>query len=308
MTSVFRKQDGQATVMAAVFMIGLLGMCGFVIDVGSWFRQQRVVQSTVDAAALAGAQDLPVDPAGAVSDAMSYASKNGGVAGATFSIGSRYSPNDSITVKQTTGANGFFSKLFGIDTVNVGAKATAIAQPAYEVNDAAPIVVNIHHPMLSGTGCPCFNLPTTIPLGKNGEPGSFAMVDLDNTDTTGTVGSSTLSNWITNGFNGYLPLGQYYSDPGAKFSDNKIQSALVGKYGQTLMFPIYDSEIGSGSGADYHVIGWAAFHLTNVQVSGNSGQLSGWFTRVVWDGVLSPQGPGNPSIPDLGVYSVALVD
>jgi Flp pilus assembly protein TadG len=308
MTVSLRRQEGQATVLAAVFMVAMLGMAGFVVDVGGWFRQQRVTQATVDAAALAGAQALPTDPAGAITLATSYAAKNGGVAGATFTIANKYQGNDMITVKQTTAASGFFSKLFGVNTVNVGATASAIAEPAYEVSDAAPIVVNIDHQMLSGKGCPCFSQPTTIPLGKNGAPGSFAMLDLDNSDTTGTVGSTILANWITNGFGGYLPLGVYYSDPGAKFNDNKIQSALIGKYGHILMFPIYDTEVGQGSNAEYHVIGWAAFHLTNVTVSGSSGTLSGWFTRVIWDGVLSPKGPKSPSIPDLGVYSVALVN
>jgi len=57
--NTLRREDGQVTVLAAVFIVVLLGMAGFVIDVGSWFRQQRAVQTTVDSAALAGAQALP---------------------------------------------------------------------------------------------------------------------------------------------------------------------------------------------------------------------------------------------------------
>ena len=54
--TTFRRQDGQVTVLTAVFMLALLGITGVVLDVGAWFRQQRVEQTTVDAAALAGAQ------------------------------------------------------------------------------------------------------------------------------------------------------------------------------------------------------------------------------------------------------------
>ena len=37
-------------------LVVLLGMCAMVLDVGSWFRTQRRLQGTADAAALAGAQ------------------------------------------------------------------------------------------------------------------------------------------------------------------------------------------------------------------------------------------------------------
>jgi hypothetical protein len=29
---------------------------------------------------------------------------------------------------------------------------------------------------------------------------------------------------------------------------------------------------------------------------------------VIWEGLIDQSGPSNPEIPDLGVYSVALVD
>ena len=41
----------------------LLGMAAVGIDVGSWYQAQRHDQSVADAAALAGAQALPDDPA-----------------------------------------------------------------------------------------------------------------------------------------------------------------------------------------------------------------------------------------------------
>ena len=86
MIATVRSERGQVTVMAAVFMIILVGLAGLVLDVGSWFRQQRVQQSTVDAAALAGAQALPSSPGGGVSYATDYANRNGGVAGATAGV------------------------------------------------------------------------------------------------------------------------------------------------------------------------------------------------------------------------------
>jgi Flp pilus assembly protein TadG len=304
-----RRQEGQVTVLAAVFMVVLIGMAGFVIDVGSWFRQQRVTQATVDAAALAGAQSLPGDVDAANSVATDYAGRNGGVAGLSVTFSSKWRPNDMVTVKQTTSSNGFFSSLFGVNIVSLSAKASAVSEPPSAVRYVAPIVVNIKHPDLSGPGCPCFNSPTTLDLGKTGAPGAFALINLDNTDSTGTIGASTLADWIVSGYDKYLPLGGYFSDPGAKWNNNTIQSALQDRYGTDLLFPVYDTLIDEGSNAEYHILGWAGFHLTLAQASGDSGSLSGYFTQVIWQGLIDATGPpSDPAIPDLGVHSVALVD
>jgi putative Flp pilus-assembly TadE/G-like protein len=301
----FRSEDGQVTVMAAAMMVFLIAMVAFVLDVGSWFRQQRVTQSNVDAAALAGAQALPGDPVTASSYATTFANKNAGIAGAAITIKSKWVPNDSITVTQTRQAEGFFAKVLGISTVNVHAKATAISEIPSEALGVAPIVVDIRHPKLSGQGCPCFNQPTTIDLGKKGAPGAFGMLDLAN--GKGNTGTSTLADWILNGYDKYLPLGDYDSDPGAKFNSSQIQGALQSRYGTDLLFPIYDSLTGNGSNAEYHIIGWASFHITLSQASGNNGTISGYFDRVIWQGIVSKSGPP-VGVPDLGVHSVALID
>src|SRR3954469_13612856 len=73
----WRDESGQAIVLSAVWMVVLLGMAGLVIDVGSWYRAPRNLQSDADAAALAGAQELPDDTATAGVMAKSFAKKNG---------------------------------------------------------------------------------------------------------------------------------------------------------------------------------------------------------------------------------------
>src|SRR2546421_10721440 len=70
-----RDQSGQALVLTVVFLVSLLGMAALVLDVGSWYRAKRQLQSTADAAALAGAQALPRAPGNATSLAQQYATK-----------------------------------------------------------------------------------------------------------------------------------------------------------------------------------------------------------------------------------------
>ena len=107
----------------------------------------------------------------------------------------------------------------------------------------------------------------------------------------------------------YLPASAESTQAGneaAKFSASQIQAALQVKYGSDLLFPVYDSLDGTGANAPYHIIGWAAFHVTLAQSSGNNGTISGWFDHVIWQGIVPTNGPANT--PDLGVHSVALVD
>jgi Putative Flp pilus-assembly TadE/G-like len=317
-----RNESGQVMVMTALFMVVIVGMTAFVVDVGSWFRAQRATQSTVDAAVLAGAQALPGDPTTASSLAISYGDLNGGgIAGANITFASKYEPNDTISIKTTKTAPGLFSKIFGIATVTVGAHASAMVGVPAQAEYVAPIVVNINHPDLP-LRCPsgCFgpSYQTTLPLGKTkasggsgdnllGAPGAFDLLNLNQNQTNGTVGAPALASWIQNGYSKYLPLGGYFSDPGAKFNSNgQIVSALVARIGTDLLFPVYDTLDAQGENASYHVIAWVGFHLLSQALQGPNGTLSGYFTKVIWQGILPAGGSNN--IPDLGAHSVALVD
>lgn len=304
-----RNESGSVLVLTALFMIVMVGMTAFVVDVGSWFRAQRATQSTVDAAALAGAQALPADPATATSLAISYGDKNGGgVGGANITFQSTYAANDTIRIATTKTAPGLFSSVFGIGAVTVGAHAAAMVGVPSAAEYVAPIVVNIKHPDLSGPGCPCFGPTneTVLPLGKTGAPGAFDLLNLNQNQTSGTVGTSTLSDWIQNGYSKYVPLGGYFSDPGAKYNGNPFQGALNARIGTDLLFPVYDTLTGQGSNAVYHVIAWVGFHLLSGSISGSTGTLDGYFTKVIWQGILPASGPAQS--PDLGAHSVALVD
>ena len=311
----FRREEGQVTVLVAAALIGLIGMTAFVVDVGSWFRLQRSVQSTVDASALAGAQALPADPSNAMTLAVDYGAKNGGageIQPSDVQVMNTYGQPDTIRVSKAKPAEGLFGKVLGVFNVTVHAKATAMVGVPQQAQYVAPIAVRITHPDLTGSACgqttPCFGAsnPTTLPLGKTGAPGAFDLIDLDTTDT-GTVGASTLASWIQNGFDKYLPLGGYYSDPGAKYNGNEIDTALSVRTGTELLFPVYDTLTGTGSNASYHVVAWVGFHLLpGSYLQGSSGQLTGYFTKVIWKGLLPPGG-SDPNEPNLGVTTVALV-
>jgi Flp pilus assembly protein TadG len=303
MTARLRNESGQAILMTVLFLTVIVGAAAMTVDVGSWYQQQRQAQATADAAALAGAQVLPSDPVQAQTLAAQYATSNGGgvVPNGGITLRSDFEPNDTVVVDISKNAPSFFANIFAIDHATVTATAAARAGVPNQVDGVAPIVVNKDHPLLSGPGCPCFDVPTTLPLGKDGAPGAFGLVDLNG----GSNGTPELADWIQNGYDGFLGLGDYQSDPGAKFNPAPIQDALSARIGTELLFPVYDTLSGGGANAEYDVIGWVGFYLTSFDARGNSGDLSGWFTKVIWNGLQSNT---NQHLPDFGVYSVELVN
>jgi putative Flp pilus-assembly TadE/G-like protein len=299
-----RQSCGQAYVITVLFLsFVLVGMTAAVLDVGSWFRADRALQATVDAAALAGAQALPNNPGQATALAIQYANKNGGgITAGDVTISTTVTPFDTIKVDGSRPAPGFFAKIFGIDTVTVGAEAKARSGTPDSARWAAPIAVDWLHPLLNCTPAPCSHANTTLELEKIG-PGAFRLINLDNSH--GGSGPPILAEWIRQGFDGWMPLGEYYSDPGAKFNSSQVKQALDERLGTVMLFPIYDDTAGGGANFQYHVIGWVGFHIDSYTIQGSKkNQIHGHFTEVIWEGILN-ESAGNI---DFGVHAVSLIE
>lgn len=301
--SATRDERGQVFVLSAVIMTALLGMTALVLDVGSWFRAQRQLQATADAAALAGAQALPDSTQTASQWALSYANDNGGgVAAADVT----FNGSNQISVVARKQSPGFFSRIFGINLVDVNAKAVARVDSPQEARYVAPMVVSCNHPLIQncdGKHTPTFNQDTTLNFDPMGAPGAFGMLNLENNN--GTPGSSDEAAWILHGFDKYLDIGPYRSDPGAKFSSQNILGALNDRLGTVLLFPVFRTLDLQGQNAVYDIIGWIGFHLDSYVANGNNAKLTGYFTTFIAQGILADQGPGVPTT--FGVKSIELI-
>lgn len=311
------EQRAQAAVVSVVFLAGLVGMAALVLDVGAWYRAQRAAQATADAAALAGAQALPDDPFEAEAFARDYARRNGGgvgPGGVTFS--SRISGTDAVTVEVEREAAGFFAKLFKIDSVDVSAKASALATGLSSAKYVAPVVVSINHELLpGGKGCtpttcdPTFGEETELELVNLHKPGSadaagaFGLINLRTTGN-GSVGASELAEWMQYGFDQNMPLGKYQSVPSAMFNSREFQDALSLRMDTEILIPIYDSIKRGGSTAEYNIIGWIGFVPTKMTGGGDNARVHGHFTKVVWQGIRVTSA-GEPSF---GVRGVSLIE
>jgi hypothetical protein len=131
-----RGESGQVFALFAVALVALLAMTGFVLDVGHAYFVHRTLQADADAAATAGANELP-SIGGAVSTARSFSGSNGGknardnVPGVSTTVTTTCLPQapcnpvNAVTVRQQTEVKTFFARVVGIDSISVSAKATA---------------------------------------------------------------------------------------------------------------------------------------------------------------------------------------
>ncbi|HEX3255283.1 MAG TPA: pilus assembly protein TadG-related protein [Gaiellaceae bacterium] len=300
------RSSGQAYVITVLFLAVLLAMAAAVLDIGSWYRADRSLQATVDAAALAGAQALPTSTANASALASQYATKNGGgTINVTFQ--SKVFPNDTIKVTGSRPAPGFFSKVLGVKSVTVHANATARAGLLSAAKWVVPIVVDEKHPKLQCNPNPCSGSTELVyqHFKKNGSPdgsGNFGFINI----TGDKQGTSDLGNLITNGWDQFMDIGNYDAITGNMFSSTSIGDNLDARIGDVLLFPIYRKLTGSGTGAQYQIIGWAGFRLTGMDLHGTNEKLFGEFVSVTWEGVQAEK--ASDAGQDFGVKNVSLVD
>jgi hypothetical protein len=129
-------ESGQVVVLFALGLIALLGMAALAVDIGYAFYAKRSLQASADAAALAGAAELP-----SATGATSYALAYGGQAGAKNENGNvppvttratvkcvsvaPCNPVNALVVEQSTRVPAKFARLLGIDHFDISVKSTA---------------------------------------------------------------------------------------------------------------------------------------------------------------------------------------
>lgn len=135
-TTLLRQERGQVVALLAVVLVVLIGSAALVIDVGRAYLAKRHLQASADAAATAGALELP-DPAAALAYAENYSGRDGArndndklpsvsttVITKCLSL-APCSPVNAVQVDQTTVVPTLFAKVLGIDSFTISARATA---------------------------------------------------------------------------------------------------------------------------------------------------------------------------------------
>jgi len=107
-------------------MFSLLGIAGVTIDVGNWLQSRQSLQAAADAAALAGASQIPSGWGTAQASAAAEFGKNSRAGdAASYANSSELTNSDSVTVTATRSTPTYFTRLFGLSSITVTAQARA---------------------------------------------------------------------------------------------------------------------------------------------------------------------------------------
>jgi Putative Flp pilus-assembly TadE/G-like/von Willebrand factor type A domain len=130
------SERGQVIILLIVILVVLLGAAALVVDVGRAYLIKRHLQASADAAATAGALELP-DQAAATTFAENYSGRDGArndnnkLPAVTTVVTTKClsfapcSPVNTVVVEQTTKVPTIFARVLGIDEFTIRAKATA---------------------------------------------------------------------------------------------------------------------------------------------------------------------------------------
>lgn len=307
-----RDDSGQAMIFIVFALMGLVLMTGLVVDGGSWRRTQRQVQTAADAAALAGAQDLPID-ATASSTAVSYAQRNfSGIAAPTVTF-----PTDApcvahacIDVRAAKPVAGIF-----LPAVNATARAHARAMVTVPsmMKNVAPVAVK-NTVACAVTNPSCYGQTLTLTFDESQVSSSnIGLINLTCHSTVSTacgssagLGGSTLKDWIETGYADALPANQWY---GVKTGETvgPVKQGFTDRVGVPLFFPVFD-QVATSGGSNYffHIIGWAAFVINPSGVTWTSQKrsLTGHFVTYTATDLAAGDPIGGAT--DFGVHVITL--
>jgi Putative Flp pilus-assembly TadE/G-like len=164
MTQPARSERGQAFAVMILALVALLGTAALTMDVGFAWYAKRQVQASADAAALAGAQQLP-DISSATTTANTYATLNtpDNLSNVVVKVTTRCSANagtwcgptsayqaNTIAVTESAKTPTWFANVLGFNHFDVSAVSTA-CQPC----SSAPVDIMV---VIDRTGSMCQSL------------------------------------------------------------------------------------------------------------------------------------------------------
>jgi hypothetical protein len=126
---LLKGERGQALAIAALGMVVVGGFAALAVDVGIFLHERREIQNAADAAALAGAVELPEAPAEAEARVLEWAEKNGiDIAGGeleAIEVITTYVTDDTVRVQLKRDTPFVFGRVLGLTDNTMHATAAA---------------------------------------------------------------------------------------------------------------------------------------------------------------------------------------
>lgn len=304
MLKILRQQRGSIAVLTALAFTAMVGCAALAVDAGYLYLTRARLATIADAAALAGVQELPVNTDAAVAAAAEYAQLNGRE---TDTVIPAVSDSDTtLTVNARRTVDLFFARIFGLNSAEVSAAATARVIPLSGAEHVVPFGV-VKQNFVYGT---TYNLKLGSGTGYNGNFGALALGD--------QTGASNYEDNIKYGYAGKLQISDWQplivdtetgnmSGPTSRGVNYRLELRPTENFDtatkdspRIIVVPVIDSLEGNGR-HEVQVVGFAAFFLEGVAGSGSENYVYGKFMHAVVSGDTSS------SVGEYGVYGARLI-
>lgn len=186
-TTPARREDrGQTLLIFVLATTVLLGFTAMAVDIGLFFEDRRHLQNSADAMALAGVQELPLNPLAAKDKAKDWAANNSidPAEIKTIEVRTTDFPNDTLYVELDREFSWVFGRVLGKTTSDVGARAAAQTGSLAGGFGAMPWALLQEESLcLDDGGNALFNSDCTVKVGAGSSAitGWYGALDYDGT-------------------------------------------------------------------------------------------------------------------------------
>lgn len=279
MNKLLRNEKGGMIVIVAFIFTVVMGLGAVAVDIGNLYLNKARLQSTADAAALAGVQELPDNNEQAAQVARNYAMLNGKSGDAITDLTISQNLQIGITVKRSVPY--IFARIFGLNAGVVAAGSTARIVPISAADGIVPFGIVKQNFVYGERYILKYG-------GGSGYDGNFAALAL------GGSGSPVYQNNIKHGYSGTIKIGDFIStepgnmsgptSEGVEYRVNEdytatFQTVQKGS-ARIVVVPILDTLEVNGR-SDVQVVGFAGFFLEGVGSRGNDNYVYGRFMKMV---------------------------
>lgn len=294
-----KDEKGNVTILVAVVFLALMGMMALVVDMGVVFAEKVELINAIDAALLAGAQELPSDKTKARSVMETYLVENG-VALEDVQI-TIATDGLSAEIVSTVTVPHYFAKMIGIESSEVTGNGKVILGPASSAKGGIrPFGVEKYN----------FIYGDEVALkvgGGDGYHGNYGALAL------GGNGACVLLNNALYGYDGELNIGDtVFTEPGNMAGMVNSLSYYINNIDETFddferdsdrvwTVPIFESMEVNGRTA-VEVVGFAQFFIESAYKIQGKAEIHGRFIEYVTNGDI------DPTLESTGVYGMKLVD
>ncbi len=279
-----KNKRGNTHILVVMALSVMMGFSALVIDVGLMFIERSRLVNAVDAAVLAGAQELVNSSTNTFNIANEYINQNtDDVSNISININES---NSSIGVKIDKSLDLIFGKVIGFDKATIVADAKAMIGPVTEVYDGIRPLVVENQSLIFGSQV------TLKEDAGDGQQGNYGVVSL------GGTGSKVYENNIKYGYNGTLKVGDLIDTETGNMSgatydgvnyitttDNSTFSNYKRDSLRIWTIPIVNTLNVSGK-KSVEIIGFAAFFVEDTKKKSGKTEIIGRFIEFVANGKI----------------------